>query len=132
MKIERYEFELATRESTDTFQLASLALVEQRLERLPATPLFLLIGAIGRNVDYGNFLIWTDGIRAYAELHEHREHIAQERTPSQSTAPTTLFCDADGTEFTTSLNNTIAHDDAFAALLYWLKTMERPTNVVWS
>jgi len=132
MKIERYEFELATRESTDIFQLDSLALVEQRLERLPAPPLFLLIGATGGNVDHGNFLIWTNGVRAYAELHEHREHIARELTPSQSTASTTLFCDEDGSEFTTSLDKTLPHDAAFTALLYWLKTMQRPTNVQWS
>ena len=134
MKIERYEIEFATpgAPSLGASELKSIADVEGQLERLPDPPYFLLVAALGGNVDFGNFLLWTNGVRAIAKLYEHRDFSAEEREKTGNGDSSVLFCDNDGEGFVEISENTITHESAMNAMRHWMQTMEQTPDLKWA
>ena len=134
VKIDYYEIEIAASANGWTptiMRVKSVDAVKKEIDKLPNPPFFVLIAALGKKIDHGNFLMWSSGNRALIALHEHREHIATSSSDEHTEQSDVTFYYSDGSEFVQAYGNTISYEDAIDALLYWLYTMERTKKLNW-
>ena len=108
----------------------SIEAIERQVLELPKSPFFMLVAALGQGVDHGNFLIWGNGQKAIVKLQEHRDFMAIHSENGEDESAV-MFFDSDGSDFTEQMCNTIRHDAAIDALLYWLQSMERTPDLIW-
>ena len=106
----------------------------QRVQLDVRTQFVLFVAALERerNVDWGNFYLWCNAERALIQLNEHCEHFARDPQIPLGDDSTVLFQDEDGSSFSVPHHQTLAPEQALAALLFWLPDQQHTPALEWS
>ena len=128
MKIAQYIFEVTTLQPELRLErrvFTDLPQAVAALAELPSRNAVILVAALGKNVDYGNFILFLNGEgAAYVMIHEHREFFATD--PSrQAMSGNVMFLDEDGGAFNVDAALTTSEEKGKSALMHWLPNQEQ-------
>lgn len=91
----------------------------------------VMVSAIERNVDYGNFIILLNrSNRAWVRLLEHREFNPRD-TATDVVDDLVYFRDEDEDVFSVKCSETLTRERALAALTYWLPEQRQDPGLIW-